>query len=98
MAQEKETKQLTVTELTNELQRLFALKPDSYDNKNEWKVLHWVIVQLLRLGKGKPAQLDDLDTWYIKKLRAKYSYDDLGFILDRASSTIYQYCKANDIH
>jgi hypothetical protein len=32
MAQEKETKQLTVTELTNELQRLFALKPDSYDN------------------------------------------------------------------
>jgi len=59
------------------------------------KIFYWVYVKLIRYPTIKqPSCLDEIDECLIKQFRSyNFSYADIGFILDRSASSVFEYCK-----
>jgi hypothetical protein len=76
----------------NEVQERLVEKAGYLPFKQEFKVLHWCCLQLLRYPAKAPQHLDSLDRYYIANMRrAGYSIEEIGFIVDRSTKTVHTY-------
>jgi hypothetical protein len=73
----------------NLIQETFTQKLDGIPCKRDFRILHWVLVQLLRYPNAQPHNIDDIDKYFIGLLKhVGYTVEDISFVLDRAPGTI----------